>query len=256
MIYPENIENKAELKLPFYFISDVHFSASLNEEETEKRRLFAALTSQIRRKGGTLFILGDFFDFWFDYPHYADPALQTILDDLASLVKQGVDVHFIAGNHDYWSWKSFRRIGVHWYPDHISFSHENKKFYLCHGDGLLASDTGYRLLKRIFRNPVAVFAFRLLGPRFGMRLGLRQTRHSRKNYQVRIPLLQTYADEMVVWQGKRLDEGVDVALMGHIHFPEFVESDGKYRCVIGDWVVPEHRYRVVWDGSSLRRESL
>ena len=255
-----NLQGSGRLQEPFFFISDVHISTVMDAKEEERRQTLFQLFDSIEQRGGTLFILGDFFDFWFEYPGYIHPALKEVVTRLLQVRDRGVEIHYIGGNHDFWVRDLIlREEAMYFYPDHIAFTAGKDaadggiRFYLCHGDGLLKNDHGYRLMKKVLRNPLAIFGFRLLGPSWGYRLGEKANNRSRHNYTVMLPYLQRDADEMMVWQAGRLSEGYDICIMGHIHYPELRQEASKSRVLLGDWVVPNHRYYALWDSDGIQR---
>ena len=248
----ENILNKSQLKLPFYFISDVHLSTYLDDWEKNRRKHLFSLFESIAEKKGTLFILGDFFDFWFDFPDYIHPSMLEIIEALDNLTKAGVAIHYVAGNHDYWTKKIMHKLGIDWYPGHITFTHSEQKFYLCHGDGLLRADFRYRLLKKVLRHPLAIAFFKMLGPQIGHKLGDRANNKSKENYTSKKEKLKPYAEEMMQWHQQRLNEGFDISVMGHIHYPIFSQDKQKTSVILGDWNKSENRYYGIFDGEKFQ----
>ena len=153
------------MKTPIYFISDIHLRLSLDKKEKERRAKLYRLFDTIKKDGGTIFFVGDLFDFYFEYPHMIPKSFSDFYKKANDLKTNGVKLFFLAGNHDYWVGdyiKNELMDGV--YLNDIAIEVNNKKLYITHGDGLLSWDHGYRLLKRATRSKLFVNMFKLLHP--------------------------------------------------------------------------------------------
>ena len=243
-----SLDEKSSLKLPFYFISDTHISTILSENEIEKRRNLFLLFEKILETKGTLFILGDFFDFWFDCGNYTHKNLVGIVEYLKKIKQAGVQIHCIAGNHDYWiKGLLTKQIGINFYPDKIEFIHNNSKFLFMHGDGLLKRDAGYRLLKKVLRSRIAINLFKILPASLIYKIG---EKVSRVNKRYINPVDNTKdIDEMMDYLKEKNNEGFDIAIMGHIHYPKCKKSNNKYSIILGDWI--NHKSYAVWNGKKI-----
>jgi UDP-2,3-diacylglucosamine hydrolase len=136
------------MKLPLYFISDVHLNLNDSANEVEKRERLIEFVLYVSKTGGTLFIVGDLFDFWFEYKYVMPKAYFDVLTALNDAKSNGVDLHFIPGNHDCWGREFldetlFKKV----YPEGATLDIKGKRFLICHGDGLLSWDRGYRVLR-------------------------------------------------------------------------------------------------------------
>ena len=148
-------------KQPVYFISDNHFSLEINPFEKERRNRLYQVFKQIKSTGGTLVIGGDFFDFWFDYRHVLPEGYIDLLEQLNQLNRSGIDIHYVLGNHDYWDFGYFRKkFNAEVYDGNMEFEYDNSRIQICHGDGLLKNDIGYRFLKKVIRSRLCIFLFR------------------------------------------------------------------------------------------------
>lgn len=242
---------KVKLPLPFTFISDVHFSTELTNEELKKRENVFSLLDKVRQSGGTLFILGDFFDFWWDQGAYIPSQLQDVYNKLKELRNAGIPIHLIGGNHDFWLYKFLcPSLGIVFYDDHMDFIQDETRFYLIHGDGLLKDDTGYRWLKRLLRFPLAIWAL----DRFhieGIYNTARKISHtSRAHTSKKWSNMHAMAAEMLDYLQMKNREGYDIAVMGHVHYPSRRTENGRIALVLGDWMW--HQNYAVWDGHTLR----
>lgn len=236
--------------LPYYFISDVHFSTELTNKELEKRDKVFSVLNDVKKAGGTLFILGDFFDFWWDQKAYIPSQLRDIYNFLSDLRSSGVPIHLIGGNHDFWLYKFLcPSLGIVFYDDHLDFHSDGLRFYLTHGDGLLKNDTGYRWMKRVLRCPLAIWSL----DRFhieGIYRTARKVSHvSRKHSSEKWSDLQAMADEMLDYLQMKNRQGYDIAIMGHVHYPLCRKENGKVSIVLGDWM--NHNNYAIWDGKKI-----
>jgi len=244
----ENLKTNSNLKLPFYFISDTHISTVLSKNEIDKRKDLFSLFEKIIETKGTLFILGDFFDFWFDHGNYIHKDLTEVVEYLEKIINAGIEIHYVAGNHDYWiKGLLTKNVGINFYPDKIEFIHNNKKFLLMHGDGLLKRDRGYRLLKKVFRSRIVINLFKILPASWIYKIGEKVSNITRRYNQPIINMKDV--DEMINYMNKKNSEGYDIAMMGHIHYPKLINSNDNYSLILGDWIT--HRSYAVWDGKEV-----
>ncbi|MEE9190670.1 MAG: UDP-2,3-diacylglucosamine diphosphatase, partial [Candidatus Neomarinimicrobiota bacterium] len=160
------------MQLPVYFISDIHLMLKNTERENEKLARISSFFKHIQKTGGTLFIVGDLFDFYFEYPHVIPKVYFIFYSEVFALKQKGIEIHYILGNHDYWVSDFIQdTITNKTYFDDVQFELGGKKFYVTHGDGLLSRDKGYRIVKVILRNRFFIWCFRWLHPTFGYLFG-------------------------------------------------------------------------------------
>lgn len=219
-----------------YFVSDIHFGAESKAKEFNKRRLLDYFLNEIVLKDSKkLFVVGDLFDFWFEYNNVVLSEHHDVLRILSNAVRNGLEIHYIAGNHDFWLGDFLEtKIGISVYPDAENFYLNNKNFFLCHGDGVAKRDHGYRILKRILRNKINTKLYRWLHPDIGVPFAKFVSGSSRK-YTNNIDLQDH--DDYLEFAEKHLDNGADFVLMGHRHNPlkqSFAEK-GDY-INLGDWL--------------------
>ena len=156
------------MKLPLYFISDVHLSMNGSASEAEKRRHLSKFIGHVAETSGTLFIVGDLFDFWFEYKHVIPKAYFDILTVLNEAKLNGVDLHFVPGNHDFWMREFLdKTLFKEVHSDGVTTEIAGKRFLISHGDGLLSWDRGYRILRSVLRNRLFIFLYRWLHPDLG-----------------------------------------------------------------------------------------
>lgn len=217
-----------------FFISDVHLGLHDKDREKEKEERLISFLSYVEEHGEQLFILGDLFDFWFEYKYVIPRGYHHTLSKLGRLVEHGVNVHYLAGNHDFWLKDFFPdELGIPVYKDPLSMMLAGKKFYFHHGDGLATKDSGYRILKKILRSRISIFFFSLLHPGITAPIAKGSSRSSRA-YTANKDYGET--DGMILFATEKIREGYDVVMMGHRHDPLFRTIDKGTYINLGDWI--------------------
>jgi UDP-2,3-diacylglucosamine hydrolase len=232
-----------------FFISDCHFGLQNKQHEREREFRLFSFFDEIQHEAEKIFILGDLFDYWFEYKHVVPKGFHRILTRLEGLTSAGIEVHLVVGNHDFWVGKRFtEETGVHVYYDPVSLILNDKRFYLHHGDGLNEGDKGYRVLRSILRNRTNIFLYRLLHPDLGIGLARKSSQASRENHSENG--LPRERDALRAFAMKKLAEGFDYVLMGHDHIPEQFSTDGRQYINLGDWIT--HNSYAVFDGDEVK----
>jgi UDP-2,3-diacylglucosamine hydrolase len=217
---------------PIFFVSDAHLGAPMGPPEREDWLL--AVIREAGRDGGRLFVLGDLFDFWFEYRHAIPKGTFRIARALADVIDAGVPVVYLGGNHDFWVGSYLTtELGVVTYQHPITVKLQGRTIHLAHGDGLGPGDGGYKVLKRILRHPLAVAAYRSLHPDVGIPFAYRFSSVSRKHTDPREVILPKILRDVA---GPRIRGEVDSMVMGHIHAPCHYQGNGKDFLVLGDWL--------------------
>jgi UDP-2,3-diacylglucosamine hydrolase len=219
---------------PIFFISDAHLGLPLRECDEREKHLNAFLR-EVAAAGKGLYIVGDLFDFWIEYRSAIRPEYFPVLHELRKLVESGVEVHYLAGNHDFIQGSFLEKtIGIHLHAGHYATDLQGKKIHLFHGDGLIKRDVGYRILKKILRNPLNQRLFKLLHPNIGIVLGSFCSGSSRKvtSRFITEAVLEEYRDHA----RKYLENGSDIVVFAHTHRPEIRYFNGKTYCNSGEWI--------------------
>jgi len=219
---------------PLYFISDAHLGLSIKGCDQREAHLIEFLRC-IAATGQGLFILGDLFDFWIEYRRAIRPDYFSVLCELARLVEKGIPIHYLAGNHDFALGPFLEKtVGIQTHDAHYTATLQGKKVYLYHGDGLIRRDVGYRILKKILRNPFNQKLYKFLHPDIGVPLGSLCSGSSRKvtSHFITEDVLQEYRDHA----RRYLNAGNDIVMFGHTHRPEIRHWDGKTFCNTGEWI--------------------
>lgn len=219
-----------------YFISDAHLGRSLTGARDRDKHLVDFL-DEISAKAESLFILGDLFDFWFEYRCAIRPDYFAVLYALKSLHLKGVGIHYLAGNHDFALGPFLdTQVGIRILAAPCVIQLQGRRLLLAHGDGVLAGDTVSRILQRVLRNPLNQTLYRWVHPDLGIPLGLffsrLSQRHARKKRQG--DKYKAYRR----WAAAQLDLGHDMVLFGHTHHAEIVNIRGKVYCNTGHWLGP------------------
>jgi len=221
------------LASPVYFVSDAHLGAALIPNPQDQLARLDRLLDRVLAGGKTLVLAGDLFDFWYEWRHVIPKQPFHVLHRLRTLVENGVSVHYLAGNHDF-RLRGFLEgeVGLHVHGEALSAEVAGQSVYVFHGDGLLARDRGYRLMKRVLRNRAAQRLFSWLHPDCGMALARGTSITSRT-------LVKEDADEdrdYLAHARAKFAEGYQAVVLGHTHRPvEHVEGERVY-VNLGDWI--------------------
>lgn len=218
-----------------YFISDLHLSSDKNAWEDDRQKHILNFFKFIEKDVTHLYLVGDFFDFWYEYKYSIPKAFFPMLFELQKLINKGVEIHYLAGNHDFALGSFFDdMMGIKTWQDEYTFELDGKKFYLHHGDGVDKKDIGYRLLKKVFRNKTNQWLFRWLHPDLGFPFARWLSGSSRK-YSNQNNSERDESDYIEFAEQKFMD-GFDYVLMGHRHNP-LVHEKGTHRYInLGDWI--------------------
>ncbi len=218
----------------YYFISDVHIGAGTEAEEENKLFRLKSFFDFIKKPGNELFVVGDLFDYWFEYNHAVPNKFYTIFFEISKLIESGVSVHFLRGNHDCWLKGFFQnQLKINVLPDNYTTEINTKKVFMFHGDGILKKDKGYRLLKKVFRNPLNIFLFRCLHPDIGIPLTKCMSQTSKHYTSAKV---YSHKDEYVDYAKSKFSEGYDYVILGHSHEAIIEEIEGKVLISLGDWI--------------------
>ena len=238
-----------------YFLSDFHLGVPDAASSLEREKRIVRFLDEIKQDAAVVFIVGDLFDFWYEYKNVVPKGFVRILGKMAELTDSGIPVHFFVGNHDMWMKDYFQKeLQVPVYFEPMSFEFNGKKFLVGHGDGLGPGDHGYKFLKKIFRNPVCQWLFGLLPPLIGVGVANYFSRKSRakalaKNTDDHFlgedkEWLISYAREVLK------TEHIDYFIFGHRHIVLDYQLSGNSRYInLGDWI--KYNSYAVFDGKNL-----
>jgi len=237
-----------------YFLSDFHLGAPDPSSSLQREKLIVQFLDSIQHDAAHIFLVGDMFDFWYEYKKVVPKGYVRLLGKLASLTDANIPLYFFVGNHDMWMKNYFQRelnIPVYFEPKPFTFN--NKKFLIGHGDGLGPGDHGYKALKKVFRNPVSQWLFGILPPYIGMGLANYSSRRSREATGKHEEIFLGEEKEWLITYCKEVldKEHYDYLIFGHRHLPiDFKLKDGSRYINLGDWI--RYYTYAVFDGTELK----
>lgn len=219
-----------------YFVSDVHLGLRVADPVDRERR-FVEFLRGLPEETEALYLLGDIWDFWYEYKHVVPKGYVRVFAALIELIDRGVDVFFFQGNHDVWTYSYFEELGMKKLQQPAVVEIAGKRFCLGHGDGLGPVPLGYRFLRGIFHNRVLQFLFSMLHPWIAFGLGNGWSRSNRlshdKEYEFRGP------DEPLVKFAEQFSSvhDVDYFVFGHYHVSvDMPLASGSRLLVLKDWI--------------------
>jgi UDP-2,3-diacylglucosamine hydrolase len=236
-----------------YFISDFHLGAPDAATSRKREHAIVSFLTAIRPDTAELFVLGDLFDFWFEYRKVVPKGYVRLLATLARFTDEGIPVHFFVGNHDMWMNDYFEKeLGMQVYYEPTRFQRDGKSWLIGHGDGLGPGDTGYKFLKKIFRNPVCRFLFSITPPVIGIGLADFFSRKSRAKTGHTDQVFLGEDNEWLIQFCKQelQKEHTDFFVFGHRHLPLDIPLSHNSKYVnTGDWIT--HDSYAVYDNHEL-----
>jgi len=240
-----------------YFVSDSHLGVPTHERSLEREKLLVKWLDIVRADAAEIYLLGDIFDFWFEYSAVVPKGFVRLLGKLAEISDGGIPVHFFTGNHDIWTFGYFEKeLGIKVYRKPVERHFNGKNFFIAHGDGLGSGDTGYKFLKKVFTCRLCQRLFSFLHPGLGTRLALYFSRKSRiANGAADEVFLGEEKERLITFCREMLkDKHFHYFIFGHRHLPLDIRiaSDSRY-INTGDWV-SQFSY-AVFDGEELSLKS-
>jgi UDP-2,3-diacylglucosamine hydrolase len=233
-----------------YFASDNHLGAPNLEESLVREKKFVSWLDTIKKDAEAVFLVGDIFDFWFEYNEVVPKGFTRTLGKLAEISDAGVPIHYFAGNHDMWLVDYFQKelnLTVHNKPK--IFTINDKKFFVGHGDGLGPGDKSFKIMKKIFKNPFFNWCFRCVHPDLGIKLGKYLSNKNRLKSSLEDLNFNGNENEWLTQycKEKLKNEHYDYFIFGHRHIPLEIElSPNSTYINLGDWIT--HFSYAVFDG--------
>lgn len=233
-----------------YFASDNHLGAPNLEESLVREKKFVSWLDTIKKDAEAVFLVGDIFDFWFEYNEVVPKGFTRTLGKLAEISDAGVPIHYFAGNHDMWLVDYFQKelnLTVHNKPK--IFTVNDKKFFVGHGDGLGPGDKSFKIMKKIFKNPFFNWCFRCVHPDLGIKLGKYLSNKNRLKSSLEDLNFNGNENEWLTkyCKEKLKNEHYDYFIFGHRHIPLEIELRPNSTYInLGDWIT--HFSYAVFDG--------
>ena len=240
-----------------YFASDQHFGAPTAAASFPREQKFVAWLDTIKKDADAIFLLGDLFDFWFEYKTVVPKGFVRVLGKLAELRDAGIPIYFFVGNHDLWMGDYFtKELNIPVYHDNQEFTFNGKSFLIGHGDGKGPGDKGYKRMKKIFTHPISKWLFNWLHPDIGVKLAQYL---SVKNKLISgaedVKFLGKENEWLVQYCNRKLSsKHYDFFVFGHRHLPLEIELSTASKYVnLGDWI--GYFTYGVFDGESMKLET-
>jgi UDP-2,3-diacylglucosamine hydrolase len=245
-------------KNKIYFISDAHLGLYPANRSAEREKMLVHWLDSIKEETEELYLLGDIFDFWHEYRKVVPRGFTRFLGKLAELSDNGTKIHFFTGNHDLWVYDYLpAEIGLKVYRKPVIRDLDGFRFYIGHGDGVGKGDTGYKLMKAIFTNPILQWLFARIHPNASLALGHRWSRSSRFAKGI---IAEPYRGNEREWQVAFAREVIkyqpfDYFIFGHRHLAFDIRIDEKTHVInLGDWIT-NFTY-AVWQNKTLELHSV
>lgn len=242
-----------EPKKNIYFLSDFHLGAPDYTSSLSREKKIVHFLDSIKTQASEIFIVGDMFDFWYEYKTAVPKGYTRLLGKLAELTDAGVVIHFFLGNHDMWMSGYFEQeLNIAVYDQPKVFDRFGKSLFIGHGDGLGPGDNGYKFIKKIFRNPVCKWLFGAIHPTWGMGIANYFSRTSReKTGNADEHFLGEEKEWLIIFCKEILaKQHYDFFIFGHRHYPiSYALNNHSTYINLGDWI--NNFTYAVFDGSTI-----
>ena len=248
-----------------FFLSDFHLGAPDAATSLAREKEIIQFLDTIKQEATEIFLVGDLFDFWYEYKKVVPKGHVRLLGKLAELSDAGIQLHYFVGNHDMWLRNYFQQeLGIQVYFHPQEFERNGKTFLIGHGDGLGPKDHKYKMLKKVFRNPVSKWLFGIFPPKWGIGLANYFSRRSREQTGATEEVflgedkewLLIYCREKVKErQNDNSKKNIDFFVFGHRHLPIDYRLNERSRYInLGDWI-SFYTY-AVFDGENIELKSV
>jgi UDP-2,3-diacylglucosamine hydrolase len=223
-----------------YFASDQHFGAPTPELSFPREQKFVAWLDEVKGDAEAIFLLGDLFDFWFEYKAVVPKGFVRVLGKLAEIRDSGIPIYFFVGNHDLWMEDYFQKeLNIPIYRDNQEYTFNNKTFLIGHGDGKGPGDMGYKRMKKVFTNPLSKWLFRWLHPDIGMRLGhYLSVKNKLISGDEDVKFLGEEKEWLILYSKRKLEtKHYHYLVFGHRHLPmKVLVGENSEYVNLGDWI--------------------
>jgi UDP-2,3-diacylglucosamine hydrolase len=224
---------------PVYFISDFHLGIPNHAESLKRERKIIRWLDEVSTHASRIYLMGDVFDFWFEYKHVVPKYFVRLLGKLAELSDKGIQIEMFTGNHDMWAFDYLEKeIGITIHRKPMQLELQGKTLYIGHGDGLGPGDAGYKLLKKVFSNKICQWLFARLHPNFSIGMANYWSRKSRLGNQEKEEFLGEGNEWLLIYSKEKAkqDPSIDYFIFGHRHLPLDMAVSEQARYInLGDW---------------------
>ena len=239
-------------KKNIYFASDFHLGAPNFEESLKREKRIVEWLQFIEPTAKEIYLVGDIFDFWFEYKRAIPKGFVRLQGKIAELTDQGIPVHVFTGNHDMWIFDYLpKELGIILHREPISRTFNSKKFLIGHGDGLGPGDKGYKFLKKVFASKFCQWCFARLHPNFGIWLAEKSSKSSRAATSTTDEKFLGQENEWLAIYSKEMleKEHFDYFVFGHRHLPlELKVGENSIYFNLGEWI--NYNTYLVFDGTT------
>ncbi|MBF6608161.1 MAG: UDP-2,3-diacylglucosamine diphosphatase [Flavobacterium sp.] len=223
-----------------YFASDQHFGAPSRELSLPREKKFVRWLDMVKQDAAAIFLVGDLFDFWFEYKTVVPRGFTRVLGKLAEISDSGIPIHFFVGNHDLWMDGYFEEeLGIPVYHTGAEFEFNGQIFFIAHGDGLGPGDKGYKRMKKVFQNPFSKWLFRWLHPDIGVRLAQYLSVENKLiSGDQDVEFLGEDNEWLIQYSKRRIEkQHYDFLIFGHRHYPMTLGIGHNSQYInLGDWI--------------------
>ncbi len=235
-----------------FFASDFHLGLNTGSPPVDREKKVVAWLNNIAPQADEIYLLGDVFDFWWEYKLVVPRGFTRFLGTVSSITDAGVPVHFFTGNHDMWIRDYLsKECGMMLHTAPLTTIFNGKKFHLAHGEGLGSENTGFKILLKIFHNKPLRVLYSALHPFLGVGFGHRWSLNSRLGKGISTDFLGEEKEDLIKYAGSLCKtEKIDYFIFGHRHLAMTHKmKEGAEIVFLGDWIT--HSSYAEWDGNSL-----
>jgi len=236
-----------------YFVSDAHLGLPPENKSREREKLLVEWFDMISKDAQSVFMMGDIFDYWFEYKKVVPRGFVRLLGKMAELTDKGIEINFFTGNHDVWVFDYLpQETGIKVFKQPVIRIINGKKFYLAHGDGLGPGDLNYKILKKIFHSRILQWLYARIHPNCATSFAHTWSKHSRLAKGAFTPYLGDDNEQLILYAREILKkEHIDFFIFGHRHIPLDLKLNESTRIIYtGDWYV--NFTFVVYDENGLK----
>lgn len=234
-----------------YFASDLHLGLPDYAQSLQREKHFVRWLDTIKTDAAAVFLLGDIFDFWYEWKRVAPQGFIRFLGKICELTDSGIPVHYFTGNHDIWVFDYLpRETGMLLHRKRLEIEANGKRLFLAHGDGLGPNDLTFKLIKKVFTCRTAQWLFSRFHPNFAIGLAYKWSRHSR--YVKPVPHFKGIDKEWLILYALRKiqTQPYDYLVFGHRHIPAKIRISAQSTYInTGDWL--HHYSYAVFDGNTM-----
>jgi len=243
-----------ELRTKIYFASDAHLGSGIFEDPLAVEKRFVKWLDSIKHDAKVLYLLGDIFDFWFEYKYVIPRGFTRFLGKISEMSDLGIEIHFFIGNHDIWIFDYLNKeTGAIVHKEPYITEIYGKKFFLAHGDGLGDNSKHFKLIRSVFHNRLCQILFAAIHPRWGIGFAHFWSKHSRlEGLKEPAKYFGEHKEHLVLFSKGYLQQNpeIDYFIFGHRHILLDLMLSHKSRLmIIGDWI--QYYSYAVFDGENM-----